>query len=73
MHPSVGTGLMITYLLLNLRLCGFVRPSVRSRLWYFLSPLDGASVRELHCQQAASFFRGTHKVRDDLQLSHFVG
>ena len=21
----------------------------------------------------ASFFRGTHKVRDDLQLSHFVG
>ena len=25
---------------------------VRSRLWYFLSPLDGASVREAHCAQA---------------------
>ena len=24
-------------------------PFVRSHLWYFLSPLDGASVREAHC------------------------
>ena len=32
-----------------------VRPSVvRSRLWYFLSPVDGASVREAHCQQAST-------------------
>ena len=30
----------------------FVRSFVRSRLWYFLSPLDGASVREAHCEQA---------------------
>ena len=25
------------------------------------------------CSPPAFFFRGTHKVRDDLQLSHFVG
>ena len=30
----------------------FLRSFVRSRLWYFLSPLDGASVREAHCAQA---------------------
>ena len=30
----------------------FLRSSVRSRLWYFLSPLDGDSVREAHCAQA---------------------
>ena len=42
-------------LLLNLRSSRdyvgppFVRSSVR---WYFLSPLDGASVREAHCAQA---------------------
>ena len=35
----------------------WVRPSVRSRLWYFLSPLDGASVREPHCQQASEAHR----------------
>ena len=29
-----------------------LRLSVRSRLWYFLSPLNGASVREEHCAQA---------------------
>ena len=29
-------------------------PFVRSRLWYFLSPLDGASVREAHCEQAST-------------------
>ena len=28
---------------------------VRSRLWYFLSPLDGASVREAHCEQASTY------------------
>ena len=27
---------------------------VRSRLWYFLSLLDGASVREAHCEQAST-------------------
>ena len=40
-------------LLLNLRSprdCG----SCRSRLWYFLSPLDGASVHEAHCAQAST-------------------
>ena len=31
-----------------------VRSSVRSCLWYFLSPVDGASVREAHCQQAST-------------------
>ena len=31
-----------------------VGPSCRSRLWYFLSPLDGASVREAHCAQAST-------------------
>ena len=31
-----------------------VVPSCRSRLWYFLSPLDGASVREAHCAQASN-------------------
>ena len=30
----------------------FLRSFVRSRLWYFLSLLDGASVREAHCAQA---------------------
>ena len=43
----------ITYILLNLRSPrDYVRPSVRLRLWYFLSPVDGASAREAHCQQA---------------------
>ena len=40
-------------LLLNLRSprdCG----SCRSRLWYFISLLDGASVREAHCAQAST-------------------
>ena len=32
---------------------------VRSRLWYFLSPLDGASVREAHCEQASTAVRHT--------------
>ena len=48
------------HILLNLRSqrdCGSCRravvPSCRSRLWYFLSPLDGASVREAHCAQAS--------------------
>ena len=31
-------------------------PSCRSRLWYFLSPLDGASV---HCAQASTAVRCT--------------
>ena len=35
------------------------RRAVRSRLWYFLSPLDGASVREAHCAQASSAVRRT--------------
>ena len=50
------------YLLLNLRGprdCGSCRhavvPSCRSHLWYFLSPLDGASVREAHCAQASIY------------------
>ena len=30
------------------------RRAVRSRLWYFLSPFDGASVREVHCAQAST-------------------
>ena len=34
--------------------------SVRSRLWYFLSPLDGASVREAHCEQASTAVREAH-------------
>ena len=33
---------------------------VRSRLWYFLSPLDGASVREAHCEQASTAVREAH-------------
>ena len=28
---------------------------------------------EGEAEPEASFFRGTHKVRDDLRLSHFVG
>ena len=32
---------------------------VPSRLWYFLSPLDGASVREAHCAQASTAVRRT--------------
>ena len=53
------------HLLLNLRsprdYVGppFVRSFVRSRLWYFLSPLDGASVRESHCQKASTAVRRT--------------
>ena len=38
----------------------FVRSFVRSRLWYFLSPLDGASVREAHCEQASTAVREAH-------------
>ena len=33
---------------------------VRSRLWYFLSPLDAASVREAHCEQASTAVREAH-------------
>ena len=36
-----------------------VVPSCRSRLWYFLSPLDGASVREARCAQASTAVRRT--------------
>ena len=36
-----------------------VGPSCRSRLWYFLSPLDGVSVREVHCAQASTAVRRT--------------
>ena len=36
-----------------------LRSFVRSRLWYFLSPLDGASVREAHCEQASTAVRRT--------------
>ena len=35
----------------------FLRYSVR---WYFLSPLDGASVREAHCEQASTAVREAH-------------
>ena len=34
-----------------------LRSSVR---WYFLSPLDGASVREAHCEQASTAVREAH-------------
>ena len=36
---------------------------------------DAISLANLFCCLARQrlFFRGTHKVRDDLQLSHFVG
>ena len=37
----------------------WVPPSVRS--WYFLSPLDGASVREAHCEQASTAWN--HEIR----------
>ena len=52
------------HLLLNLRSprhCG----SCRSRLWYFLSPLDCASVREAHCAQASTavFFSARSALR----------
>ena len=33
--------------------------AVRSRLWYFLSPLDGASVRQAHCAHASTAVRRT--------------
>ena len=53
------------YLLLNLRsprdyVGSSVRSFVRSRLWYFLSLLDGASVREAHCEQASTAVREAH-------------
>ena len=52
----------LEYLLLNLRSPrDYVGPPfVRSRLWYFLSPLDGASVREAHCEQASTAVREAH-------------
>ena len=38
-----------------------VRPFVRSSVrWYFLSPLDGASVREAHCEQGSTAVREAH-------------
>ena len=48
-----------TYLLLNLRSPRDCGSSRRSRLWYFLSPLDCASVREAHCAQASTAVRRT--------------
>ena len=51
-------GIRLHNILLNLRSprdCG----SCRSRLWYFLIPLDGASVREAHCAQASTAVRRT--------------
>ena len=52
--------LCILNLLLNVRSpCDWVVPSCRSRLWYFPSPLDGASVREAHCAQASTAVRRT--------------
>ena len=51
----------ILNLLFNLRSPrDYVGSSVRSRLWYFLSPLDGASVREAHCEQASTAVREAH-------------
>ena len=38
----------------------FVRSFVRSRLWYFLSPLDDASVREAQGEQASTAVREAH-------------
>ena len=38
----------------------FLHLFVRSRLWYFLSPLDGASVLEVHCEQASTAMREAH-------------
>ena len=38
----------------------WVRSFVRSHLWYFLGPLDGASVREGHCEQASTAVREAH-------------
>ena len=61
-----STEILNQYLLLNLRsprdYLGppFLRSSVRSRLWYFLSPLDCASVREAHCEQASTAVREAH-------------
>ena len=46
-------------LLLNLRSPCDCGSSCHSRLWYFLSPLDGASVREAHCAQASTAVRRT--------------
>ena len=37
-----------------------LRSFVRSRLWYFLSPLDGASVLEAHCEQASTAVSEAH-------------
>ena len=53
---------ILQYLLLNLRSPrDYVGPPfVRSGLWYFLSPLDGASVREAHCEQASTAVREAH-------------
>ena len=60
---------IVFYLLLNLRsprdyvgssAPPFLRSFVRSRLWYFLSPLDGALVREAHCEQASTAVREAH-------------
>ena len=53
------------YLLLNLRsprdyVGSSVPPFARSHLWYFLSPLDGALVREAHCEQASTAVREAH-------------
>ncbi len=51
------------HLLLNLRSprhCG----SCRSRLLYFLIPLDGASVREAHCAQATGLLLNLRSPRN---------
>ena len=47
------------YILLHLRSSRDCGSSCRSRLWYFLSPVDGTSVREAHCAQACTAVRRT--------------
>ena len=64
----LGVYISDIYLLLNLRSPrdyvgpSVVVPSVRSCLWYFLSPLDGDSVREAHCEQASTAVRAARRL-----------
>ena len=67
--PSHSLNQQPQNLLLNLRSPRDCGSSCRSRLWYFLSPLDGASVREAHCAQASTAVRRTEARRLGLQCA----
>ena len=48
-------------------------PATGTQVWVASLTLDCNGVFAIKSYAGRVFFQGTHKVRDDLQLSHFVG